>query len=52
VSDEANQVGGAGYYAVTTTGGVDFWGAGTNATGLFATYPFQDVARYATPAAE
>ena len=52
IPDEVNATGGAGYYAVTTTGGVDFWGAGTNAQGLFGVYAFQDVAKYATPAAE
>jgi alpha-tubulin suppressor-like RCC1 family protein len=52
VSDMVDSVGGFGYYTVTAQGGVDFWGGGTDAEGLFGTYPFQDVAKYATPAAE
>jgi alpha-tubulin suppressor-like RCC1 family protein len=52
VSNDVNRVGGGGYYAVTSTGGVDFWGSGTQFTGVFGTYPQNDPSRYATPAAE
>lgn len=50
-SDSVNKVGGYGLYAVLEDGGVDFWGAGTNATGLFGTFAFQDFAAFSVPSA-
>jgi alpha-tubulin suppressor-like RCC1 family protein len=52
VSNDVNRSGYGGYYAVTAPGGVDFWGSGIQFTGLFTTYPPDDPAKYATPAAE
>jgi alpha-tubulin suppressor-like RCC1 family protein len=52
VSNDVNRTGYGGYYAVTTTGGLDFWGSGLQFTGLFTTYPQDDPSKYATPAAE
>ncbi len=50
VADAVDKVGGLGYYAVTASGGVDYWGAGTNAEGLFSKDPFQDSKKYSVPA--
>jgi hypothetical protein len=41
-----------GYFAITTAGGVDFWGFGDFGRGMFASFPPNDLVRYATPAAE
>jgi alpha-tubulin suppressor-like RCC1 family protein len=50
VPDSIDKVGGLGYYAITATGGVDYWGAGTNEQGLFGKDKFGDSNKYSVPA--
>jgi alpha-tubulin suppressor-like RCC1 family protein len=49
VSNSTAEVGGYGYYAVLASGGVDCWGAGTNAEGVLGNDPFQDSSAYSVP---
>jgi hypothetical protein len=50
VSDSVDDVGGYGYYVVLASGGVDYWGGGTNEEGLLAKDSFGDSAKYSVPA--